>query len=164
MDILKLGYILLTVGVIFFLFFIGNYAIERTSEQPKKDKLILFGGMILWQVYIYLVSWTGFMISYDFPPRFAMLLILPLFVFTTIFLFRNKDSQRRRLAAKALGRKGLFEIRTLVTPDTLLRWYRTLIAKKYDGTMARSAGRPKTAAELEQLIVQMARDNPTWGS
>lgn len=75
------------------------------------------------------------------------------------------DSQRRRLAAKAkaLGRKGLFEIRTLVTPDTLLRWYRTLIAKKYDGRMARSAGRPKTAAELEQLIVQMARDNPSWG-
>jgi transposase InsO family protein len=78
---------------------------------------------------------------------------------------RFTDSQRRRLAAKAkaLGRKGLFELRTLVTPDTLLRWYRTLIAKKYDGTMARCAGRPKTAAELEQLIVQMARDNPTWG-
>ncbi len=34
------------------------------------------------------------------------------------------DGQRRRLArrAKAIGRKGLFEISTLVTPDTLLRW------------------------------------------
>ena len=70
---------------------------------------------------------------------------------------RFTDSQRRRLAAKAkaLGRKGLFELRTLVTPDTLLRWYRTLIARKYDGTMARSAGRPKTAAELEQLYVSI---------
>ena len=40
------------------------------------------------------------------------------------------DAQRRRLAtkAKAVGRKGLFELRTLVTPDTLFRWYRTLIA------------------------------------
>ncbi len=40
------------------------------------------------------------------------------------------DVQRRRLAAKAkkMGRKGLFEINTLVTPDTLLRWYRRLIA------------------------------------
>ena len=38
------------------------------------------------------------------------------------FLF--SDGQRRRLAAraKAIGRKGLFEISTLVTPDTLLRW------------------------------------------
>ncbi len=45
------------------------------------------------------------------------------------------DGQRRRLAAKAkrLGRNGLFGITTLVTPDTLLRWYRRLIAKKYDG-------------------------------
>jgi hypothetical protein len=36
------------------------------------------------------------------------------------------DGQRRRLArrAKAIGRKGLFEISTLLTPDTLLRWYR----------------------------------------
>ena len=75
------------------------------------------------------------------------------------------DVQRRRLAAKArkIGRKGLFEISTLVTPDTLLRWYRRLIAKKYDGSHARRAGRPKTAAEIERLILRMARENPGWG-
>ncbi|MGK0170513.1 MAG: putative transposase [Gammaproteobacteria bacterium] len=75
------------------------------------------------------------------------------------------DRQRRRLAAKAkrIGRKGLFNIQTLVTPDTLLRWYRTLIANKYDGTIARRPGRPKTAAELEQLIVRIARENSSWG-
>ncbi len=75
------------------------------------------------------------------------------------------DGQRRRLAAKAkkIGRKGLFEISTLVTPDTLLRWYRRLIAKKYDGSKRRRAGRPKTAVEIEELILQMARQNSTWG-
>ena len=75
------------------------------------------------------------------------------------------DGQRRCLAAKAkvLGRKGLFEITTLVTPDTLLRWYRRLIAKKYDGSRTRSPGRPKTASEIEGLIVRMARANPRWG-
>jgi len=75
------------------------------------------------------------------------------------------DRQRRRLAAKAklIGRKGLFNIRTLVTPDTLLRWYRTLIANKYDGSITRRPGRPKTAAELEQLIVRIARENSSWG-
>ena len=75
------------------------------------------------------------------------------------------DVQRRRLAAKAkkIGRKGLFGISTLVSPDTLLRWYRRLIAKKYDGSQARRAGRPKTAAEIERLILRMARDNPRWG-
>jgi len=40
---------------------------------------------------------------------------------------RFTDVQRRRLAecAKRVGRRGLFEVATLVTPDTLLRWYRT---------------------------------------
>jgi transposase InsO family protein len=75
------------------------------------------------------------------------------------------DEQRRRLAAKAkkIGRKRLFEIDTLVTPDTLFRWYRNLIAKKYDGSRTRKPGRPKTAAEIEQLVLRMARGNPTWG-
>ncbi len=55
---------------------------------------------------------------------------------------RFTDGQRRRLAAKAkaIGRRGLFEIGTLVTPDTLLRWYRRLIDNKYDGSQARRAG------------------------
>ncbi|MEQ9059875.1 MAG: integrase core domain-containing protein [Gammaproteobacteria bacterium] len=75
------------------------------------------------------------------------------------------DAPRRRLAAKAklVGRRGLFEIETLVTPDTLLRWYRTLIAQKYDGSAVRRPGRPKTADEIEDLIVRVARDNPGWG-
>ena len=75
------------------------------------------------------------------------------------------DGQRRRLAlrAKAIGRKGLFELGTLVAPDTLLRWYRRLIAKKYDGSRTRGPGRPKTAAQIERLILRMARDNPRWG-
>jgi transposase InsO family protein len=46
--------------------------------------------------------------------------------------------------------------------DTLLRWYRRPIAKKYDGSQTRSPGRPKTAAGLEWPIVRMARDNPRW--
>ncbi len=78
---------------------------------------------------------------------------------------RLTDAQRCRLAAKAkkIGRRGLFEIHTLVTPDTLLRWYRRLVAKKYDGSNARRAGRPRTAAEIEKLILRMARENPGWG-
>jgi len=42
------------------------------------------------------------------------------------------DTQRRLLAAKArvLGRRALLELATLVTPDTLMRWYRRLIARK----------------------------------
>jgi len=55
---------------------------------------------------------------------------------------RFTDVQRRRLAerAKRVGRRGLSEVATLVTPDTLMRWYRTLIARKYDGSRRRGPG------------------------
>ena len=45
---------------------------------------------------------------------------------------RFTDAERRRLARKAqtLGRRVLNELETLVTPDTLLRWYRELVASK----------------------------------
>jgi len=75
---------------------------------------------------------------------------------------RLSDVQRRRLAkaAKRVGRKGLFGIGTIFTPDTLLRWYRRLVAQKYDGSPVRGVGRPKSAAEIERLIVAMAQANP----
>jgi transposase InsO family protein len=78
---------------------------------------------------------------------------------------RFNDVQRRRLARRAhpIGRRGLAELGTLVTPDTLLRWYRELVARKYDGSKKRGPGRPRTAGEVQRLILEMARDNPRWG-
>src|SRR6202171_1310884 len=78
---------------------------------------------------------------------------------------RLNDDQRRRLAAKAkgLGRKILAEVATIVTPETLLAWHRKLIAQKYDGTAQRGPGRPRTAGEIEALVVRMAEDNRDWG-
>ena len=78
---------------------------------------------------------------------------------------RLDDDQRRRLAvkAKALGRKVLAEIGTIVTPETLLAWYRKLIAQKYDGTARRAPGRPRAAAGIESLVVRMAEENRDWG-
>jgi hypothetical protein len=60
---------------------------------------------------------------------------------------RFTDDQRRRLAAngRTLGRRVLNQLDGLVTSDTILRWYRELIAKKYDGTSQREGGRPGTA-------------------
>jgi putative transposase len=78
---------------------------------------------------------------------------------------RFDDEQRRRLAvrAKLLGRRVLAEVATIVTPDTLLRWHRTLIAEKYDGSAKRGPGRPTKAADLAALIVRMATENRDWG-
>ena len=74
------------------------------------------------------------------------------------------DDQRRRLAVKAkvLGRKLLAEVGTLFTPDTLLRWHRLLLAKKWDYSQRRQQqpGRPQLAQELQELVVRLARENP----
>jgi len=78
---------------------------------------------------------------------------------------RFSDEQRRRLAAKAkaIGRTVLETLDSIVTPDTLLRWYRRLIARKYDGSGRRGPGRPRTCAAFAELVLRMARENPTWG-
>jgi putative transposase len=76
------------------------------------------------------------------------------------------DTERRRLATLAhpIGPQRLKEVATLVTPDTLMRWYKRLIAQKFDGSQQRRQfGRPRIAEEVEQLIVRMAEENPTWG-
>jgi putative transposase len=75
------------------------------------------------------------------------------------------DDQRRRLAAKAkgLGRRILAEVGTIVTPETLLAWHRKLIAHKYDCSGKRGPGRPRTAGEIEALVVRMAKENRDWG-
>jgi transposase InsO family protein len=51
----------------------------------------------------------------------------------------------------------------LLTPDTILRWYRQLIAAKYDGSSRRGPGRPPTARSIQKLVVKFARENPSWG-
>ena len=76
---------------------------------------------------------------------------------------RLTDDDRRRLAVRAfrLGRQGLRHVATIVTPDTLLRWHRQLIARKW--TYARKSPRRGVPAEIRRLVVRMAEDNPTWG-
>ncbi len=78
---------------------------------------------------------------------------------------RFTDDQRRRLGAKghALGRRMLREFEPIVTPDTILRWHRELIARKYDGSAMRGAGRPPLGKEIRALTVRMASENESWG-
>jgi len=63
---------------------------------------------------------------------------------------------------KALGRRRLGDIAGIVTPDTILRWYRRLVAQKYAGSKKRGPGRPSTKPDIAALVVRMANENPTW--
>ena len=79
---------------------------------------------------------------------------------------RFSDAERARLGeiGHRLGRKVLGEVATVARPDTILAWYRKLVARKFDGSKARrTPGRPRVDRALEQLIVRMAKENPDWG-
>ena len=74
------------------------------------------------------------------------------------------NDQRRRLAVLGhrLGRARLQRLAHLVTPDTVLRWHRRLVARKW--TYPRTTrGRATVLREIRTLVVRMARENPTWG-
>ena len=75
------------------------------------------------------------------------------------------DDQRRLLAVKAhaIGRKALREITTIFTPDTILRWHRNLVARKFDSSDKRRPGRPRIRQVIVDAIVRFARENPMWG-
>jgi hypothetical protein len=76
------------------------------------------------------------------------------------------DAEKGTLAeiARQLGRKALEELAAVAKPDTLLAWYRKLIANKFDGSRFRQrVGRPRIDEEAERLVLQMAKENPSWG-
>ena len=76
------------------------------------------------------------------------------------------DAEKATLAeiAHRLGRKALEELSAVAKPDTLLAWYRKLIANKFDGSKFRKSwGRPRVDEETERLVVRMAKENPGWG-
>ena len=79
---------------------------------------------------------------------------------------RLSDPQRSTLAeiGKRLGRTQLAEVACVAKPDTILAWYRRLIAHQFDGSKSRSyPGRPRIAAAIEALIVRLAKENSGWG-
>jgi putative transposase len=78
---------------------------------------------------------------------------------------RFTDAERALLArkAKAVGRKALLELDTIVSPDTLLRWHRRLVAQKWNFAARRGPGRPGIMRHISELIVRMAQENPQWG-
>src|SRR6202795_4951443 len=78
---------------------------------------------------------------------------------------RFTDAERALLArkAEAVGRKTLLKLDTIVSPDTLMRWHRRLIAEKWNFAKRRGPGRPGIMREIEELIVRMAQENPGWG-
>ena len=76
------------------------------------------------------------------------------------------NSQRMRVAAKGkrLSKRMLECCTVLFTPDTILGWFRKLIAEKYDGSGKRGkVGRPPISVEIVNLVIKFKKENPRWG-
>ena len=75
------------------------------------------------------------------------------------------DAERSTLAtlAKEIGTKALRALDPIVSPATLLRWHRELVALKWTFLERRQPGRPRTTVDIEHLIVRIAIENPGWG-
>jgi hypothetical protein len=76
------------------------------------------------------------------------------------------DAERGALGeiGHRLRRKVLADVATVARPDTILGWYRKLVARKFDGSKARRGpGRPRIKRGVEQLIIRMASENRDWG-
>ena len=76
------------------------------------------------------------------------------------------DGEKATLAeiGKRVGRKALEQIARVAKRDTILAWYRNLVAQKFNGAKQRAArGRPRVGQGLEDLVVKLARSNAGWG-
>jgi hypothetical protein len=76
------------------------------------------------------------------------------------------DPERATLAVlgKRLGRQGLEPVASAAKPDTILAWFRKLVAHKFDGSRHRLyPGRPPIGRKITELIVRLARENSGWG-
>jgi putative transposase len=76
------------------------------------------------------------------------------------------DAERQTLAeiGKKLGKHVLEEIAKAAKPDTILGWHRKLVAQKFDGSHQRQPrGRPRVEKDMEDLVVEMAKANRSWG-
>src|SRR5450631_4187728 len=78
---------------------------------------------------------------------------------------RFTDTERCRLARKAhtLGPKVLNELHTWVTPDTLLRWCREMVACKCNYSHPRGPGRPRVMQTIVNLVLRMALEKRSGG-
>ena len=55
-------------------------------------------------------------------------------------------------------------LRLLVTPDTILRWHRDIVRRRWAARSMRGrTGRPATRRNIRALVLRLARENPEWG-
>lgn len=92
---LIIAYIGLTTLMSIILILFGFWVINKSFPDPKaqkRKKSYLVSGIILWHIYVYLISISGILQNLEFPPRFFIFLVLPLFIFIGVFMYKNRNN------------------------------------------------------------------------
>jgi len=79
---------------------------------------------------------------------------------------RFTPADRALLAAllHQLPRKALQRLQLIVKPDTVLHWYRNLMARRHaERSRHMRVGRPRTVRSIRVLVLRLVRENPHWG-
>ncbi len=95
MNALEIGYVILTVIVTCLFLYGYNYALKRINVDTKSKRkrlTLLILGIVSWWAYVFLLAASGFLKELSLPPRFPLLLIIPLFIFTAILLYKKRNS------------------------------------------------------------------------
>jgi hypothetical protein len=76
----------------------------------------------------------------------------------SLVMLTNKLKQSAKCSTNQLG-----DVIRIVKPETVLRWHRELVRKKWTYQRKNPGGRPRTDKDKENLIVQLAKENLRWG-
>lgn len=101
---LQIAYHLLNIVVLILIFAIGFKAINGAfgnTPKGKRKKMLLVLFLILWQIYILALGQTDILNSFELPPRFVILLIFPAFLFTGVFIYKNRNNSWLRHIPKS---------------------------------------------------------------
>lgn len=93
---LEAGYISLSLIMTIIILLGYNAVLSKlkfTKAERNKRLVYVTIATTLWFVYAYILCQTGILADFSLPPRFPILLIFPLFIFTGVFLYRHRNSK-----------------------------------------------------------------------
>jgi len=118
---------------------------------------------LVYLIFLRLISWVALLARSDVSKDAEILVLRHQLAVLRRQVARPRLSWADRAVISALVR-ALSRTRRrqlFVTPGTLLRWHANLVTRRW--RLTSQAGRPPTRPSIRELILRMARENPTWG-
>jgi hypothetical protein len=93
---LEIYYYIFTIALAIIIVAGFKFYLKKTSIPKQKKNIqifILIGGLLIWFIYLTILSFTGVLRNFDLPPRFPLLIMLPAIIFIIIFLRKNRKAE-----------------------------------------------------------------------